>query len=132
MLDVDNALDLSISYDKLVKTTEYGQKVERRMIADLKLLQNKSRELVNISMKKKQKFWNDLSGADVAQRFGTKLKDEQTFVMEVVKYGKFDDLVKIMQETGTLKNAADVEDFRLMGKELVAKFIQNNFEKNCR
>lgn len=130
LLDVDNALDLSISYDKLVKTTEYGQKVERRMIADLKNLQNKSRELVNISMKKKQKFWNDLSGADVAQRFGTQLKDEKTFVMQVVKYGKFDDLVKIMQETGTLKNAADVEDFRLMGKELVAKFIQTSFENN--
>lgn len=131
LLDVDNALDLSISYDKLVKTTEYGQKVERRMIADLKLLQNKSRELVNISLKKKQKFWNDLSGADVGLRFGTQLKDEKTFVTQVVKYGKFDDLIKVMQEMGTLKNAADVEDFRLMGKELVAKFIQANFEKGA-
>ena len=128
LIDIDRAVDMSLSWKNFETTTEIGRKTTRRLEADLNNLISTSRRIVGLAIDKKKFFLDNLRGADIARQFGIKLEDEKTFVTQVVKYGKFDDLINVMKENKVIKTAADEEDFRKFGKELVAKYIKESFE----
>ena len=128
LIDIDMATDLSIGWKNFENATEVGQKTVRRLNKDLDNLIETSRRVVGLAIDKKKFFLDHLRGADVAKRFNIDLEKTSTFIDNVVVTGKFDDLVNVMKQNKVIKNATDEADFRKFGKELVAKYIKENFE----